>query len=64
MCFVMLVIIGASNAVNPTDGLDGLAIVPVMIVVGCFALISYLVETTILPHICKSIMCLALAISP
>ncbi len=41
--FVMIVIIGASNAVNLTDGLDGLAIVPVMIVAGCFALISYLV---------------------
>jgi phospho-N-acetylmuramoyl-pentapeptide-transferase len=37
-----LVIVGASNAVNLTDGLDGLAIVPVMIVAGCFALIAYL----------------------
>ena len=36
------VIVGASNAVNLTDGLDGLAIVPVMIVAGCFLLISYL----------------------
>lgn len=41
--FVMVVIIGASNAVNLTDGLDGLAIVPIMIAAGCFALISYLV---------------------
>ena len=41
--FAMIVIVGASNAVNLTDGLDGLAIVPVMIVAGCFALISYLV---------------------
>ena len=41
--FVMLVMVGASNAVNLTDGLDGLAIVPVMIAAGCFALISYLV---------------------
>ena len=40
--FAMLVIVGASNAVNLTDGLDGLAIVPVMIVAGCFALIAYL----------------------
>jgi len=41
--FVMIVMIGASNAVNLTDGLDGLAIVPIMIVAGCFALIAYLV---------------------
>lgn len=41
--FVLVVIVGASNAVNLTDGLDGLAIVPIMIAAGCFALISYLV---------------------
>ncbi len=41
--FGMLVIVGASNAVNLTDGLDGLAIVPVMIAAACFGLISYLV---------------------
>ena len=40
--FGILVIIGASNAVNLTDGLDGLAIVPSMIAAGCFALIAYL----------------------
>lgn len=40
--FAMLVVIGASNAVNLTDGLDGLAIVPVMIAAGTFALIAYL----------------------
>ena len=40
--FAMLVIVGASNAVNLTDGLDGLAIVPVMIVCACFGLIAYL----------------------
>ncbi|MGB0939200.1 MAG: phospho-N-acetylmuramoyl-pentapeptide-transferase [Candidatus Puniceispirillaceae bacterium] len=40
--FAMLVIVGASNAVNLTDGLDGLAIVPVMIVCVCFGLIAYL----------------------
>ena len=39
----MFVIIGASNAVNLTDGLDGLATVPVMLVALSFALISYLV---------------------
>ena len=36
------VIVGASNAVNLTDGLDGLAIVPAMIAAGCFGLIAYL----------------------
>ena len=37
------VIAGAANAVNFTDGLDGLAIVPVMIAAGTFVLIAYLV---------------------
>ena len=41
--FVMMVMVGASNAVNLTDGLDGLAIVPIIITAGCFVLISYLV---------------------
>jgi phospho-N-acetylmuramoyl-pentapeptide-transferase len=41
--FATIVIIGASNAVNLTDGLDGLAIVPAMIVAGCLALITYIV---------------------
>ena len=41
--FAMMVIVGSSNAVNLTDGLDGLAIVPVMIVAACFGLIAYLV---------------------
>jgi len=40
--FAVIVMVGTSNAVNLTDGLDGLAIVPVMIAAGCFALISYL----------------------
>jgi phospho-N-acetylmuramoyl-pentapeptide-transferase len=39
----MLVIVGAGNAVNITDGLDGLAIVPVMIAAGSYGLISFLV---------------------
>lgn len=42
LVFTVVVIVGASNAVNLTDGLDGLAIVPVMIAAGCFALITYL----------------------
>jgi phospho-N-acetylmuramoyl-pentapeptide-transferase len=41
--FACLVMMGSSNAVNLTDGLDGLAIVPVMIAAGVFALIAYLV---------------------
>ena len=44
--FVMIVLVGASNAVNLTDGLDGLAIVPIMIAAACFGLISYLVGNT------------------
>ncbi len=39
--FAIFVIVGASNSVNLTDGLDGLAIVPVMIAATCFGLISY-----------------------
>ncbi len=40
--FAAFVIVGAGNAVNLTDGLDGLAIVPVMIACASFALIAYL----------------------
>jgi phospho-N-acetylmuramoyl-pentapeptide-transferase len=45
--FAALVIVGASNAVNLTDGLDGLAIVPVMIAASCFALIAWLVGNAV-----------------
>jgi phospho-N-acetylmuramoyl-pentapeptide-transferase len=45
--FGVFVVVGASNAVNLTDGLDGLAIVPAMIAAGCFALIAYLVGNAI-----------------
>jgi len=45
--FGVLVMTGASNAVNLTDGLDGLAIVPVMIAATCFALITYLAGNTV-----------------
>ncbi len=41
--FAAFVIVGAGNAVNLTDGLDGLAIMPVIIAIGTFALIAYLV---------------------
>ena len=41
--FGMIVIVGAANAVNLTDGLDGLAIMPVMIAGGTLGVISYVV---------------------
>jgi phospho-N-acetylmuramoyl-pentapeptide-transferase len=40
--FSMLVIVGASNAVNLTDGLDGLAIGPVITTAGTFMVLAYL----------------------
>ena len=40
--FAAVVIVGAGNAVNLTDGLDGLATMPVIIAAGAFAIISYL----------------------
>lgn len=40
--FAAFVIVGAGNAVNLTDGLDGLAIMPVIIAAGTFAIIAYL----------------------
>ncbi len=45
--FASFVIVGASNTVNLTDGLDGLAIVPVMIAVSAYSLITYLVGNII-----------------
>jgi phospho-N-acetylmuramoyl-pentapeptide-transferase len=45
--FGIFVVIGASNAVNLTDGLDGLAIVPSMIAAGCFGFIAYVVGNAI-----------------
>ena len=40
--FAAFVIVGAGNAVNLTDGLDGLATMPVIIAAGTFAIIAYL----------------------
>ena len=40
--FSVFIVVGSSNAVNLTDGLDGLATVPVIMVAGCFAFISYI----------------------
>lgn len=45
--FGMLVLMGSANAVNFTDGLDGLATVPTMIAAGVFAVIAYLVGNRI-----------------
>src|SRR5690606_25121996 len=45
--FAILVTVGAGNAVNLTDGLDGLAIMPVMIAGAAFALIAYLVGNAV-----------------
>jgi phospho-N-acetylmuramoyl-pentapeptide-transferase len=45
--FGAFIIVGAGNAVNLTDGLDGLAIVPVMIAAGSFGLIAYLVGNAV-----------------
>jgi phospho-N-acetylmuramoyl-pentapeptide-transferase len=41
--FGMIVIVGSANAVNLTDGLDGLAIMPVMIAAGTLGVIAYAV---------------------
>lgn len=55
--FTIIVIVGSANAVNLTDGLDGLAIFPTMVTVGIFLAISYIVgridfaEYLFLPHI-------------
>ncbi len=44
--FAMIVIVGSANAVNLTDGLDGLAIMPVMIAAGSLGAIAYVVGRT------------------
>ena len=45
--FGAFVVVGAGNAVNLTDGLDGLAIVPVMIAAASFGIIAYLAGNAI-----------------
>ncbi len=40
--WALLVLVGTANAVNLTDGLDGLAIMPAIIAAACFALIAYM----------------------
>ena len=51
--FALFVIVGSSNAVNLTDGLDGLATVPVMLVALSFTLISYVVGNAIFAEYLK-----------
>lgn len=57
IAFAALVVVGCANAVNLTDGLDGLAIVPVMICAGTLALFAYvaghsaIAEYLAIPHI-------------
>jgi phospho-N-acetylmuramoyl-pentapeptide-transferase len=45
--FAIFIIVGSSNAVNLTDGLDGLATVPVILVALSFTLICYVVGNTV-----------------
>tara|TARA_Y100000589_G_C27046595_1_gene585432 strand:+ start:123 stop:986 length:864 start_codon:yes stop_codon:yes gene_type:complete len=47
VAFAVFVMVGASNSVNLTDGLDGLAIGPVMIAAAVFAIISYLIGNSV-----------------
>ncbi len=42
IAFSMLVIVGSSNAVNLTDGLDGLAIMPTVLVCGALGIVAYM----------------------
>lgn len=48
--FAATLIVGFGNAVNLTDGLDGLATMPVIIAAGTFAIIAYLVGRTDYSH--------------
>jgi phospho-N-acetylmuramoyl-pentapeptide-transferase len=48
LLFGAVIIVGAGNAVNLTDGLDGLAIGPVMIATGCFGVFSWVVGNAVL----------------
>ncbi len=51
--FALFIIVGSSNAVNLTDGLDGLATVPVMLVALSFTLICYVVGNTVFAEYLK-----------
>ena len=51
--FALFIIVGSSNAVNLTDGLDGLATVPVMLVALSFTFICYVVGNTVFAEYLK-----------
>jgi phospho-N-acetylmuramoyl-pentapeptide-transferase len=61
--FAVMVVVGASNAVNLTDGLDGLAIGPVIVSSGTFLILAYVVgvETLVVKHIAGQAVPLKLA---
>ncbi|MBZ0160718.1 MAG: phospho-N-acetylmuramoyl-pentapeptide-transferase [bacterium] len=48
--FVMLVIVGASNAVNLTDGLDGLAIGPILMTAAAYTVLAYIAGHASIAH--------------
>jgi len=50
IAFAMLVIVGCSNAVNLTDGLDGLAIVPTLMAAATFTLLAYVAGNAVMAH--------------
>ena len=60
MLLLMVVVVGTSNAVNLTDGLDGLAIGPVMTVASLYALFTYvaghkeLADHLLIPYVAGS----------
>jgi phospho-N-acetylmuramoyl-pentapeptide-transferase len=70
LLFATIVVVGAGNAVNLTDGLDGLATMPVIIASIAFLLISYLVGNVVfsdylgIPHVPGagdlSVLCMAI----
>ena len=48
--FAFLVMVGSSNAVNLTDGLDGLAILPIVLVSGALGIFSYVAGNAVYAH--------------
>lgn len=48
--FIYFVIVGSSNAVNLTDGLDGLAIMPIVMVAGALGVFAYVCSNTVYAH--------------
>ena len=48
--FAYVVIVGSSNAVNLTDGLDGLAIVPIVMVAGALGIFAYATSNAVYAH--------------